>query len=219
MRILIAFLLGISWLALPTEWAQARAEHSAPEVSLRPKARPDATIAARWDHLPSGALWTRAALAALRGHASKLPNTVPKDIAHWCPAYEAADTAGRQAFWVGLLSTLAKHESTWRPTAVGGNGRWYGLTQILPATARFYGCTATSGQALLSGPANLSCALRILSVTVPRDQVISQNMRGVAADWGPFHSARKRTDMQTWMLAQPYCRLPVRSLRPKLRPY
>jgi hypothetical protein len=35
--------------------------------------------------------------------------------------------------------------------------------------------------------------------TVPRDGVVSRGMRGVAADWGPFHSSRKREDMRQWL--------------------
>ena len=188
-------------------------------VSLRPVARnytplPDM----RWSHRSEADRWSRAALTALRGHAQALPRTVPKDIADWCPAYVTNDTATREAFWIGLLSTLAKHESTYRPTAVGGGGKWYGLLQILPATARGYGCNATSRDALKSGGANLQCALRIMAVTVPRDGVVSHGMRGVAADWGPFHSSTKRADMMQWTRSQPYCAGLARSLRPVARP-
>ena len=38
-----------------------------------------------------------------------------------------------------------------------------------------------------------------------RDRVVSEGMGGVAADWGPFHSARKREDMRQWLLSQDYC--------------
>jgi hypothetical protein len=55
------------------------------------------------------------------------------------------------------------------------------------------------------GAANLSCAIRIMSETVPRDGVISKGMRGVAADWGPFHQSRKRSDIQERTKAQPFC--------------
>lgn len=196
----------------------ARAQSAAPEQSLRPLPRADAEISARWDHRDEAARWTRAALTALRSHAAVLPKVVPRDIAAWCPAYKSAPTPQREAFWVGLLSTLAKHESTYRPKAVGGGGKWYGLLQILPATARGYRCEAKTGQDLTRGASNLACALRIMAVTVPRDGVVSQDMRGVAADWGPFHSQRKREDMKTWLRQQSYCTVLARSLRPKLRP-
>ncbi len=41
--------------------------------------------------------------------------------------------------------------------------------------------------------------------TVIRDGVIAEGMRGVAADWGPFHNATKRNDMATWTRSQPFC--------------
>ncbi|SLN35085.1 Transglycosylase SLT domain protein [Aquimixticola soesokkakensis] len=159
----------------------------------------------RWDSVPQGPIWTASALAALTDHGASLSEITPKDIADWCPGYESASLDDRAAFWVGLLSTLSKHESTWNPRAVGGGGRWFGLVQIAPATARAYGCNAKTGEALKNGSANLSCAIRIMSTTVARDQVISAGMRGVAADWGPFHSTKKREDMRSWTNAQPYC--------------
>ena len=189
------------------------------DASLRPVARVETRLPEmRWKSRREGRTWSRAALMALRSHASVLPELVPQDIAEWCPSYASGDRTAREAFWVGLLSTLAKHESTFRPTAVGGGGRWYGLLQILPATARGYRCEARSPQALKNGSANLSCALRIMARTVPRDGVISRGMRGVAADWGPFHSRKKRQDMMAWMRAQPYCKGLARSLRPVARP-
>jgi hypothetical protein len=162
-------------------------------------------VAMRWDHRPEADSWTETTLAALDSHGGSLVSTMPADIDTWCPAYKTADVEGRKVFWTGLLSALAKHESTWNPAAVGGGGKWFGLVQIAPATARGYGCEARSGEALKNGEANLACAVRIMNVTVPRDGVVSQGMRGVAADWGPFHSASKRDDMINWMRAQPYC--------------
>lgn len=160
----------------------------------------------RWEHRAESDDWTKAALAALEApHGRALVETDPADITRYCPAYKNADLADRQAFWAGLISSLAKHESTWRPEAVGGGGRWFGLTQISPGTARGYGCKATSGEALKNGEDNISCAIRIMAVTVPRDGVVSAGGRGVAADWGPFHSARKREDIAAWTRTQDFC--------------
>jgi hypothetical protein len=197
---------------------QSVSEQAIP-VSLRPKARkllivPDA----RWDQIPGSRSWSMAVLSGLRAHASGLPDLVPRDIATYCPAYPNAGRPQREAFWVGLISALAWHESTHRPAAVGGGGRWFGLVQIYPPTARFYKCKAQSGNALKDPEDNLSCALRIMAVTVPRDNVISRGMRGVAADWGPFHSQRKRDDIISWTRAQDYCTGLARSLRPVARP-
>ena len=172
----------------------------------------------RWGEKDGRRNWTRAILSGLRSHASNLPTIVPGDIHTWCPAYPSAGIEQREAFWAGMISALAWHESTHRPTAVGGGGLWYGLVQIYPDTARRYGCKARTGAALKDPEDNLSCALRIMAVTVARDKVVSQGMRGVAADWGPFHSRRKRTDMINWTRSQSYCQGLSRSLRPRLRP-
>lgn len=192
----------------------------APGASVRPTLRPREREMPdlRWDHVDGSERWTRAAMRALDTQGQRLVDTVPRDIGEWCPAYADGDDWERKAFWAGLLSTLAKHESTWRPKAVGGGGLWYGLVQILPATARGYGCRADSGEALKDGASNMACAVRIMNRTVPRDGVVSRGMRGVAADWGPFHSERKREDMRTWMLAQPYCSGLQTSMRPPMRP-
>jgi hypothetical protein len=183
------------------------------ESSLRPVARDTAAVAAhlaaipeaRWDRLPDGERWSRGVLTALRSHASDLPEFVPEDIDAWCPAYASGTRAEREAFWVGLVSSLAYHESTHRPQAVGGGGRWIGLTQIYPPTAQHFGCRARSAGALKDPVANLSCAMRIMANTVTRDGVVAAGKRGVAADWGPFHSTRKREDMRDWVRSQPYC--------------
>ncbi|MDA3857038.1 MAG: transglycosylase SLT domain-containing protein [Roseovarius sp.] len=184
---------------------------------LSPPARDGNIPRTRWEHRADAPLLTRTALSALKGHGAALTASVPRDIATWCPAYPQASDASRRAFWVGFLSALAKHESTYNPRAVGGGGRWYGLLQILPATARGYKCRAGSGEALQDGPANLSCAVRIMAHTVLRDGVVSEGMRGVAADWGPLHNVRKRQDMQGWIRAQSYCK-PLASVRPRMRP-
>ena len=218
-----AFLLCLSAPAaanpdpVPPDPALAERSGLAVGASLRPIARNLVVPKARWGTEGGRIGWSMAALSALRGHARALPGMTPKDIASWCPAYPNAGTAQREAFWVGLVSSLVKHESTFRPTAVGGGGKWYGLTQILPATARGYGCRARTGQALKNPRENLSCAFRIMAVTVPRDGVVSKGMRGVAADWGPFHSRRKREDMKNWVRKQEYCQGLSRSLRPVAR--
>ena len=166
---------------------------------------PQALPPTLWDHRPEAERWTKSALAALEGHGSALLGTVPGDIEAYCPGYVLADRDDRAAFWVHFLSALAKHESTWRPEVSGGDGRWHGLLQIAPATAKGYGCKAQTASALQDGALNLSCGIRIMAVTVPRDQVISEGMRGVAADWGPFHQPAKRSDIQAATLSQPYC--------------
>jgi hypothetical protein len=105
---------------------------------LRPEARNEFLPRTRWETLPGGPLWTRAAMSALAAHGAGIEEVVPRDIETWCPAYEDNPPELRRAFWVGMMSALAKHESTYRPTAVGGGNLWFGLLQIYPDTARRY---------------------------------------------------------------------------------
>jgi len=202
-------------MALPLVALTACKTQSGSEIEPEPRwfVMGDADLpAARWDHVPQGKDWTREVLSNLidGGQGRALIETVPADIGQWCPSYsEPVDFDGdikRAAFWIGLMSAMAKHESTYNPQAVGGGGRWFGLLQISPETAKAYDCAATTGAALQNGPANLRCAVRIMAQTVPRDGVVDAGGRGVAADWGPFHSAAKRADMMAWTSAQDYCR-------------
>lgn len=226
--------LGLVWfcfvLSLPLSAAADRGAVTAPPnlstsgpvamQTIRPRARTEALPPMAWGRQGGSAIWTRAALSALQGHAKALTATVPQDIDAWCPAYRNADAAQRRAFWAGFASALARHESGQRAGAVGGGGLYHGLLQILPATARGHGCAASSGAALQNGAANLSCGLRIMARTVPRDGVIARQdgrWRGVAADWGPMRSVAKRDQMQGWLKQQSYCR-PLSTVRPRARP-
>ena len=194
-------------------------------ASLRPQARPDAGLVSgplpqmRWDHRAEAEDWTRATLAAV--DAAGLPDVIPADIATWCPAYRQGDARDRAAFWAGLLSALARHESTHDPRAVGGGGLYHGLLQILPATARQYGCEARSPEALRDGEANLECAVRIAARNVLRDAAIARDggrNAGLARDWGPMTVAARRAEMAAWTAAQDYCSVRTAVLTAPLPP-
>ena len=172
---------------------------------------PETTVAlqgpvkVRWDTEDRSTRWTRAAMNALDTHGAPLVALVPDDIDQYCPGYPQASERQRKAFWVNLIASLSYHESTWRPDVSGGDGRWHGLLQIAPATARGYGCIASDANELKDGALNVSCGIRIMAETVPRDDVISEGFRGVAADWGPFHQERKRNDIKAYTQSLPYC--------------
>jgi len=162
-----------------------------------------------WEHRPEADSWTTATLTALETHGAPLLQSVPGDIDVWCPGYRTASEEDRAAFWAGVFSALARHESTWNPRAVGGGDRWFGLTQISPATARGYACEARTGSDLLNGAANLACAVRIAARTVLRDGVVASGRRGLAADWAPFLNSSKRSEMIAWTREQPFCATPA----------
>ncbi|SNX69144.1 transglycosylase-like protein with SLT domain [Cereibacter ovatus] len=160
----------------------------------------------RWDHRPEAEIWTQRTLMAVESRDEALTDIVPRDIGQWCPGYPDATPDERRAFWSGILSALAKHESTWNPQASGGGGRWIGLTQIAPQTARAHGCAATNVGALKDGAQNLSCAVRIAARQVGRDNMVAGNGRlGLGRDWAPFRNDAKRAEMAAWTRSQPYC--------------
>jgi hypothetical protein len=189
-------------------------------ATTRPQARTRFLPNTRWDFKAGSKVWTRAAMVAVGAHGAGLDSIVPKDIDSWCPAYAQNAPALRRAFWVGMMSALSKHESTYNPRAVGGGDLWYGLLQIYPDTARRYGCRARTGEALKNPVDNLSCAARIMAVTVARDRAVAvrdTRWRGVAADWGPMTKPGKIAEMSAWTRKQTYCQ-PVQNKRPIARP-
>ena len=160
-----------------------------------------------WDARPEAAEWTSATLAAVAQYDGVLAGAVPGDIKAWCPGYAKNELAERRAFWAGLLSALAKPESGWNPRAAGGGGRYIGLLQISPQTARANGCEAGSATALKDGAANLACGVKIMARQVAQDGVVAGNGRqGLGRDWGPFNKASARAGMAGWTAKQSYCR-------------
>lgn len=157
-----------------------------------------------WGSKSGAEAWTRATLAALDREGVTVISQVPTDIEAFCPNYAQLNEPGRRAFWAGLLSAVAKHESTHNPAARGGGGRWLGLMQIAPATWRNYDCQGD----ITNGADNMSCAVRIMSRQVGRDNAVvhdGDGWRGVARDWAPLRSPAKRADIAAWTSSQSYC--------------
>lgn len=158
----------------------------------------------RWGRKSGSDEWTQATLEALDRHGVTMVSRVPQDISDFCPNYAEQGIEGRRAFWAGLMSSVAKHESTWNPKAKGGGGQWLGLMQISPATWNGYGCSGD----MLDGADNMACAVKIASRQVARDNAVVGGKgawRGVARDWAPLRSPAKRADIAAWTAAQPYC--------------
>jgi hypothetical protein len=169
-----------------------------------PEAAPE--IVARWNHRAESADWNAAALEALQTDGARMLNLTPRDAAEFCPAYETADAEGRASFWVAFMSGLARYESGHRPEAAGAGGRYQGLLQISPATARFHGCDLSASRGLYDGATNLSCAVRIATSAVLRDGVVASGRGGMAADWPPLRDPAKRADIAGFTRNVPACR-------------
>ncbi|MBE2277561.1 MAG: transglycosylase SLT domain-containing protein [Rhodobacteraceae bacterium] len=160
-----------------------------------------------WDSHAAADGWTAEALVAVANRDDVLAAQVPADIAAWCPGYEKATLPERRAFWVAMMSAVARHESGWNPAAVGGRGRYIGLMQISPRTASHAGCDAVSAGALKDGGDNLACAVEIFAPQVARDGLVTgPGNRGMGRDWMPFRKAGARAEMARWVSAQPFCR-------------
>lgn len=174
-----------------------------------PPPEPDApAFSTRWDHRPEAALWTAAKFDALGREANALVRTVPQDIEAFCPGYASANTAARKAFWTALFSGLARYESGWRPEAAGAGGRYQGLLQISPATARHHRCDTSGPRGLYDGATNLRCAARIAAAAVARDGVVTGSSGawgGVARDWPPMRNASKRGEIAAFTRSLPVC--------------
>ena len=147
--------------------------------------------------------WTDAALEALNAEGVTLLSSMPADVLQYCPAYAAQDRENRAAFWAGLLSAVARHESGMNPAAQDG-GR-FGLLRITRRAAQDSGC----GGSLLRGEDNLKCAVRIMARSVAEDGAIASERsgwRGAARNWLPLRSAARRSEIANWTSRQSYCR-------------
>ncbi|NBE05997.1 transglycosylase SLT domain-containing protein [Paragemmobacter ruber] len=160
----------------------------------------------QWDVRPEGSEWTRDTLTALEQHDPVLAATVPADVATWCPGYANASIEDRRAFWAGLMSAVARYESTWNPQASGGGGRYIGIMQISPTSAGYHQCEADTVSELKDGSENLECAAQMMASAVARDGMVAGGgNRGIGRDWMPLRDAGKRAAMAEWTRAQPYC--------------
>ena len=166
----------------------------------------------RWDERPEAPDWTNATLLALQREGAVLTSSLPADVEEFCPGYADAAPDKRRAFWAGLLSAVAKYESSNNPKADGGSGRWRGLLQIAPRTAENFGCDVSGKDGLYDGSANLACGVRIMADQVGRDGRIasegSGGWLGMARDWLPLRNKDKRREIADWTRAQDYCRKP-----------
>jgi hypothetical protein len=176
---------------------------------------------AAWDERPEGRQWTTIAHNAIDTLAPNLVTIVPTDIDAFCPGYRNASPANRRAFYVSLLSELARYESNFDPSvrftesfkdAAGRPVVSRGLLQISQESANGYGCAITDPEQLHDPATNLRCSVRILDRWITRDQVVSGYTagawRGASRYWSPFRDRNKLVDLQAALNARPYCARP-----------
>jgi hypothetical protein len=176
-----------------------------PVVSVDEAAAASPEVVARWDHRAESEVWNAAMMQALQTEARTLIEVEPRDAEEFCPGYAEADEEARAAFWVAFFSGLARFESGWRPDAAGAGGRYQGLLQISPATARHHRCDLSEPGGLYNGVNNLTCATRIAAPAVARAGVIATGRGGVAQDWPPLRNAQKRAEIAAFTRSLPVC--------------
>jgi len=167
----------------------------------------DPEIVARWNHRAEASDWNAAALHALQTDGAAMLTLSPRDADTFCPGYAQADSEGRATFWVAFMSGLARYESGHRPEAAGAGGRYQGLLQISPATARFHGCELSTPRGLYDGATNVACAVRIATRAVLRDGVVASGRGGMAADWPPLRDPAKRNEIAAFTRNVPACQI------------
>lgn len=167
----------------------------------------------QWDVRPEGKAWTASTLMAIESHDPVLADAVPADVETWCPGYATASVEARRAFWAGLMSAVARYESSWNPKASGAGGRYIGVMQISPRSAGYHQCEADTASELKDGARNLECATQMVATAVAMDGLVAGGgNRGIGRDWMPFRNAEKRAEMAAWTRAQPYCQVQPKGL-------
>ena len=150
---------------------------------------------AAWGSRKRGRLWTAETLRLI--DSVKLFNVVPTDIDSFCPNYRNADPPARSAFWVMLVSAMAKRESGFDTAALYVEpfmnrdseyvvGR--GLLQVAMDDKAAHGCRIRDTLDLFHPGVNLACGVRILNQLVRRDLRIGsyrgeKHGRGAACYW------------------------------------
>ncbi len=91
------------------------AQQKPPEPVPAPK--PAMSYHADWDAKPDGASWTALTAEAISDLGGDLLTANVSDVADFCPAYPSMTSeADKTAFWVGLVSAMARLENGHDPS-------------------------------------------------------------------------------------------------------
>ena len=203
-----------------------------PEVPVIAEPAP-LVIEVDWASVPEGADWTDITAKAVDELGSGLIASSPSDVSRFCPQYETLDDEAKRAFWVSLVSAMARPESNFNP-AVSFNeydnckypgckddfttrdGRKVvsrGLLQMSQESANGYkrfGCEiAIEDEETLHDPeTNLRCGVVILARWVSADGQIAKDAspyRGGARYWSVLRRPGKIAGIQNFTANTSYC--------------
>jgi hypothetical protein len=174
-----------------------------------------AKLLADWDGKAGSRNWTSFTLKALEDHGKDLLALKrPKDAPRYCPRFAKLTRSEKKAFYVQLLSSMARLESGFDPKtrftekfkdAKGERVVSRGLLQMSRESAKGYGCGITSERDLHRPAANIRCAVRALNRWVAHDQVIGTKKRGGARYWAVLRDP-KAEKIAAKTRALPFCR-------------
>lgn len=155
----------------------------------KPRPTPQPSFAAVATTTASGnsSAWAEATVRALQSEGAVLVDTVPADIAKFCPAYEGAAKAQRQAFWTGLFSHLARYP-------IAGDS--------------LVACSDLDTSGLTVEQAGMSCTVRTVARNVVQDGALiggKKGWLGMARDWLPLRDKAVQSGVANWTASQPYC--------------
>ncbi len=209
-------------------------EHSptsgeAPTSALTPPST-SITPEVDWVHKAAADEWTDLTGVAIDEIGAPLVASVPSDAEAFCPAFRQLSSEGRRAFWISLISAMARFESSfdpsvsfdekkhcpscaWAVTRDGRNVVSRGLLQLSQESANGYrGCSVPVADELrLHEPAlNLMCGVAIMSKLVSEDGVISGgrpgSWQGGARYWSVLRPG-KLSKIQSFTAGTSYCAL------------
>lgn len=134
---------------------------------------------ADWDSQPKAKEWTQMTLKALYDDGGDLLNLdSPGDAGVFCPRYNKLTERERLQFYLMLISSMARHESSFDPKTEyvekmkdlnGENVVSRGLLQISIESGNGYGCEIQSESELHEPKKNLKCGVTILNRWIKKD--------------------------------------------------
>ena len=204
-------------VATPTPKPSATPKPTTTPVASKPSSTPipSVALAPLWDaQAADGASWTAHLSTSMETLGTSLLTVNPADGATFCPQYANLSTAQRKAFWIYLISAMAKFESNFKPSMTftesfkNADGEYVvsrGLLQLSVEDGAIYGCGFTSSDSVYDPDLNLDCSVRILNYWMKKDARIAGQVngawRGGARYWStlrstgaPYASIVKLTD-------------------------
>jgi hypothetical protein len=173
---------------------------------------------ADWDSVPAGAVFTQMTSQALDDLGGDLFSmNSPSDSKKFCPNFESFDREQRKQFYVMLISSIARYESSFDPATTykepfldvhGSPVISRGLMQLSIESANGYGCGIKSAKDLHDPEINLRCSVRILTRWVTSDACLAcQNSshRGIGRYWSVIRKGHKQNQIAAKTKALPDC--------------